>query len=88
VAGIHCAYGLVFCLVVTFCVTCDFILCPGIVLEDSKISRFTNSSLKPWLLRTMLLRVRKRGALQRNALVFKNHAMMLAYALCGMQKPK
>jgi hypothetical protein len=79
-AGIHCAYGLVFCLVLTFCVTCDFILGPGIILEYGKILRFTNSSLKPWLLRTVLLRVRKRGALQLNALVFKNHAMTLAYA--------
>jgi len=67
----HCAYGLVFCLVLKFCVTCDFILCPGIILEDSKISRFTNSSLKPWLLRTMLLRMCKRGASQRNALVLR-----------------
>jgi len=76
----HCVYGLVFCLVLKFCIICDFILCPGIILEDSKISRFTDSSLKPWPLRTMLLRMRKRGALQRNALVFKNHAMTLAYA--------
>ena len=74
----HCVYGLAFCFVLKFCVTCDFILRPGIVLEDRKFSRFANSNLKPWLLRTMLLRVRKRGALQRNALVFKNHAMTLA----------
>jgi hypothetical protein len=79
-AGIHCAHRLVFCLVLKFFVTCDFILCPEIISEDSKISRFANSSLKPWLLRTMLLRVHKRGALQRNALVFKNHAMTIAYA--------
>jgi hypothetical protein len=78
-AGLHCTYGLVFCLVLKFCVTCDFILCPGIILEDNKISRFTNVSLKPLLLRTMLLRMRKRVALQRNALVFKNHKMTLAY---------
>jgi len=79
-AGIHCAYGLVFCLVLKFCVTCDFVLCPGIILEDSKISRFTNSSLKPRLLRTILLRVRQRGALQRNALVSKNYTMTRTYA--------